>query len=55
LSQGPAAEKKRRIASSQVLEISHKRVRHVSREYKPPRTDEELAQRFKEVWLLPRI
>ncbi|KAG5735430.1 SAC3 family protein 1 [Termitomyces sp. T112] len=44
-------DKKRRISADfgMVLDLSiKKRVRRVSSEYHPPRTDEELAQRFKE-------
>ena len=48
----PAPEKKRRASSVLFLQTPQKRIKkRISSEYKPPQTDEELAQRFKEVQL----
>ncbi len=50
------AEKKRRISTSTITSdmSPKKRIRRrISTEYQPPRTDEELAQRLKEVQILP--
>lgn len=48
----PPSEKKRRVSNGVEVSPLRKRVRKKLTEYRPPRTDEELAKRFKEVHFL---